>query len=132
MNSEELKAHLRTILSHVLEDNHSTETTYSKYFSTDYIQHVDGKTFNYTQFVAHMAVLKATMLTMRVDFKHLIVEDNQIVSIHHVHGVKVTGEEIEAKVIAFFNLDGGKIILCDELTYLIKGTEKDKDLGSRH
>lgn len=132
MTTEDRKKYIRTMFAEVLENQNASIETYEKYFAKDYIQHVDGKTINYAQFVAHMTALKSSVQNIRVDFKRIIAENNNIISIHHVHATKQDGNQIEAKVIAHFQLRDDKIILCDELTHLLKGEHADKDLGSRH
>jgi hypothetical protein len=131
MTPTETKQWLKQVFAEVVENMAATETDYAKYFSPDYIQHVDGTTLNYQDFVAHMKAQKMVMKSLKVSFLRMVVEDNKIATVHQVNAVKKNGGEIEAKIIAFFEIKDNKIILCDELTHLIKGDKSDRDLGSR-
>lgn len=128
-HENETKKWLREVFTNVIEDLAATEQTIAKYFAEDYIQHVDGKTLHYQDFVAHMRTQKSLMKSIKVTFEHMLVEGEKINTVHRVHGVKKNGQEIEAKVIALLQIRDRKIILCDELTHLIKGEKSDKDLS---
>lgn len=131
MTPVETKQWIRDLFLNVLENPGATEATYAQYFSPDYVQHVDGKTLHFNDFVAHMKALKATMETILVTFDHILVDGDKVCTVHRVNGVKKNGVEIEAKVIALFQIKDKKIILCDELTRIVKGEKSDSDLGSR-
>ncbi len=122
---------IKEAFANVVENMDVTEETYTKYFSENYQQRVDGKILNYIDFVSHMKVQKTVMQTVRVTFRYMVAEENRVATIHVVNGVKKDGGTIEAQVNAIFQISENKIILCDELTHLIKGDKSDKDLGSR-
>lgn len=132
MPSKDLKAWIKEVFANVVENMNPVESTYSKYFSEDYVQYVDGKTLTYEDFVAHMKAQKAVMRSVTITFKQIVVEGNRIATIHYAEGIKKDGSEIKAQVNAVFEVENGKIISCDELTRLIKGDKSDKDLGSRY
>lgn len=112
-------------------ENRDPNLDYSKYISKDYVQHVDGKTFNFAQYVQHMEHIKNILKSMSVFFQDIIAEGNKVVTVHIVKGTKEDGTEMAAKVIALFTVKDGKIVSCDELTHMIKGQEEDRDMGSR-
>ena len=62
----------------------------------------------------------------------MIVEEDHVATIHIVDAIKNNDEIIKVQVNALMQIKDKKIILCDELTYLIRGEKSDKDLGSRH
>jgi predicted SnoaL-like aldol condensation-catalyzing enzyme len=132
MTPDEMKQLIHTVFSKVIEDIHAKEAVYEQYFSKEYIQHVDGKTLNYADFVSHMTVQKSVMRTIQITFKHLLVDGDKIATVHLVDGVKKNGGSIKAQVNAVFQIKNRKIVLCDELTRLIEGAPSDRDLGSRH
>ncbi|KGB23351.1 hypothetical protein ApDm4_2105 [Acetobacter pomorum] len=50
-----------------------------------------------------------------------------------MHVARIThpsGEESLIKVVAFYQFRAGRICLVDELTHLLKGNEKDQNLGA--
>jgi SnoaL-like protein len=132
MPPDEAKEFIKTVLINLIENRDTNEATYAKYFSKEYIQYVDGNVLNYDHFVAHMKALAATIKSAKVTFKHLVAENDKVATIHKVNATKQDGSQVEVQVNALFQIKDNKIILCDELTYLIQGEKSDKDLGSRH
>lgn len=116
----------------VIENTSAGEEMISQYFSKDYRQFVDGKQLNYDQFVAHMKAQKLAIKSVKVSFENMLSDGDKVSTVHIVDAVKKDGSIIKVKVIAMFQIDQGKIMLCDELTYFIKGNDVDRDLGSRH
>ena len=104
----------------------------SEYFDPAYKQYVDDHVLNYEEFVAHLEVLKNVLKSSHITVEHLVEEDDKVVSVHIVDGVKKDGNKVKVKVISFFKFFNDKIILCDELTHPLGGGEADRDLGSRH
>lgn len=100
------------------------------YFHPNYIQHVDGKTLDYTGFVEHLHSLRDKVEKLELEFDTLFEEGDRVCSVHTVSVSKKDGSRAKVKVIATFLLSEGKIILCDELTHLISGSKQDSDLGS--
>jgi hypothetical protein len=131
MSRDQSKEFIREMFSKVFEDGSSGDSVYSKYFSTNYIQSVDGKSLNYDAFVNHLNALKSAMKSLKVTFRYLVAEDDKVATIHIVEGEKKNGTKIKAQVNAVFQIRDGKLIHCDELTHLYLGTKEDKDLGSR-
>ena|SRR3990167_2181719 len=132
MTSDETKRFVKEAFKHTIENMDATEETYAKYFSKDYVQHVDGKTLKYNYFIAHMKSQKNVMKSAKVTFKSMVVEGDTVATVHLVNGIKKDGGIIEVQVNALFLIKDKKIVLCDELTHLIKGEKSDRDLGSRH
>ena len=132
MTSDEAKKFVQEVFNHTIEDMNATEETYAKYFSKDYVQYVDGKTLKYYDFIAHMKAQKNVMKSAKVTFKYMIAEGDTVATVHLVNGIKKDGGIIEVQVNALFLIKDKKIVLCDELTHLIKGEKSDRDLGSRH
>jgi ketosteroid isomerase-like protein len=131
MNSSDIKNFIKEVFANTIEDMTATEKIYEKYFSKDYIQYVDGKTLDYDDFIAHMKAQKNTLKSAKITFKYIIVEGDIVATVHKVNATKKDGAEIEAQVNALIEIKDNKIVLCDELTYLLKGANEDKDIGSR-
>lgn len=129
--ADKMKSFLKEAFHHTIEEMEPDEEVYARYFSKDYIQHVDGKTLNYDGFVAHMKAQKKVLASAKITFKYMLVDNDKIATIHIVNAVKKDGSIIEAQVNAIIQVKDNKIILCDELTHLIKGLPSDRDLGSR-
>ena len=125
-----LKSFIEKVFSEVVESRTASEAVISQYFSPHYIQHVDGTVMTYHDFVQHMITQKALLTSVRVFIERCVVEGNRICTIHIVHAVKNNGQKVAVKVIACFEIENGKIVLCDELTHLLNGDEEDVCLGS--
>lgn len=131
MLSSEIKNFVKKALVDVVENMAVTKETYARYFSKKYIQYVDGKTLDYNKLINHMNAQKSILKSAKITFKHLIAEGNKVSSIHIIDAIKKDGGVIKAQVHAFFEVENNKIILCDELTFLISGSKGDVDIGSR-
>ena len=125
------KALLREAFQEVMVNPDADETIIAKYMSKDYRQNVDGLSFDYEGFVQHMVTQKQVIKEASVEFEHMVAEGDKVCTVHHIHAVKDDGNEIKGKVVALFQFKDNKIILCDELTHLVEGSEEDRDLGSR-
>ncbi len=130
MQPNELKQFIQAAFNNVLENLPLADSVCDKYFSKNYIQYVDGKKLNYDDFILHLKMLQLKMKSIKITFKHIIVEDDKVATLHIVDGIKNDGEEVKVQVNALMQVQEGKIILCDELTHLIQGQASDKDLGS--
>ncbi len=126
-----LKAFMREMFTHVTESRHSTEEAISKYMSKDYVQHVNGEVFDFENFVQHMKALKTALKSIKITIDRCMVSGNGIFMIYYADCVKNNGSPVKAKIIAYFEVKDGKIILCDELTKILVGEKEDQDLGSR-
>lgn len=124
------KDFIETMFKEVIEDLHANEETISHYFSPSYIQYVDGYQLDYTDFVQHMIVQKSLLDSIKVWIEHCVIENDAICTVHKVEAVKKNGEKLVIKVISYFKIEHGKIILCDELTHLLEGDEKNRNFGS--
>lgn len=124
------KEFIEKVFKEVLEDLNADEKIICRYFSPDYIQHVDGHRLNYKDFVDHMYVQKSLLDSIKVCIERCVVEANGICTVHRVDAIKKNGEKVIVKVIAYFEVENGKIVLCDELTHILKGEAKDKSIGS--
>lgn len=101
------------------------------YFAADYQQCVDGKTLNYPGFIRHIALIKSQTTKMNIVIKSMAAENDMVFTHHFVHVVNEQGEHSEFEVFACFTLSQKKIIRCEELTRMINGSARDRDLGSR-
>jgi hypothetical protein len=78
-----------------------------------------------------MRAQKTVLKSLKIEFKNMIVEGDKIATIHIGHGIKKDGNAIEAQVNAVFQIKNRKLIVCDELTRMVKGNKADEDLGHR-
>lgn len=124
------KEFINKVLKNVVEDMEADEEIISRYFSPSYVQYVDGRMLNYSDFVKYMQLQKTSLASASILIDHCIVDGNSICTVHRINALKKTGENIAVKVISYFEIENGKIILCDELTYLLKGEENDQQIGS--
>jgi len=107
------------------------ESAIARYFSPQYVQKTDGRTLDFSGFVAHVRELKRALKNVQITFERIVAEGATVVSIHRADAEKITGGWIAIRVFALFVIDEGKIVLCDELTRLEQGAAEDHDLASR-
>lgn len=125
-----MKDFIRKVFTDVIESARADEEVISTYFSPSYIQYVDGHALTYADFIQHMTVQKRSIKSAKVIVDHCIVEGNKICTVHRVDLIKKDGTNVLAKVVAYFELENGKIVLCDELTHILKGGKEDQNMGS--
>lgn len=111
-------------------ENMDPHMDYSKYVSKNFINPIDGQIFNYEQWVSHQKHIKKLVKSMKPHFDLMVAEGNNVAAIFRVHLIKKDGSELEVKDMAFFKIKNHKIIYVEELTRLIQGGEKDKNIGS--
>ncbi len=104
---------------------------FAELLTPDYIQRVDGKQLDYQGFLHHSRALQADLASSNVNFEHVVTDGVSAATVHIAEAVKITGERIRLKVIAYYQFRGNRISLVDELTHLLEGTAHDRDLGSR-
>lgn len=129
---EDNKTIIRNIFKEIFEAQVYNENAVQKYIDQTYKQEVDGKVLYFEEFCKHMQVQKKSIASFRFDFQTMISEGGIVFSNHIVHGITVEGRSGKIRVIAEFRLKNGKLIYCNELTHMISGDERDRDLGSRH
>ena len=66
MTPTEEKQFIKDAFANVFENMNATKEEYSKYFSKNYVQYVDGKKLNYTDFVEHVQALKSEMKSIKI------------------------------------------------------------------
>jgi len=129
MTPDQAKALIKNAVIYALE-NKDPNMDYSKYVSKDFINPIDGNTFNYDQWVAHQKHIKNLVKSMIPTFDLMIAEGNQVAAIYRIALVKNDGTSLEVNDLAFFKIKDGKIYYCEELTRLIQGDQADKNIGS--
>lgn len=67
---------------------------------------------------------------MKPVFSLMVAENNHVAAIYKIDLIKQDGTQLEVKDMAFFTIKNNKIIYCEELTQLVKGDKKDKNIGS--
>lgn len=124
------KNFIEKVFREVIENLDADEKTISQYFSSAYTQYVDGHKLSYTDFVQHMMVQKSLLSAITITIERCVIEGNAICTVHKVDAIKKNGNKIAVKVIAYFEVEFEKIILCDELTFLLTGEDEDHNIGS--
>ncbi|MDR3346288.1 MAG: nuclear transport factor 2 family protein [Campylobacteraceae bacterium] len=126
------KQFIKTFFEKVLETEEYNDDFIRNSVDKDYIQRVDGKSLGYEEFVQHIKLLKTKISTCTIEFLTLVEEGEIVFSNHIVSLTLKNGKQGKSHVIAEFRIRDGKLYYCDELTFLIEGSEKDKNLGSEH
>lgn len=131
LEEERNKAFLMDFMNKILVEGTIDNETISHYLHPDFQQFVDSKISNYDDFIVHMKNLHSRGLKdMKIHFEHIIAKDNNVLTVHYPSATLPNGETLKVKVIALFGFKDGKIILCDELTHLLKGDASMRNIGS--
>lgn len=129
LSPQEAKQFVKDAVIYALETM-DPKMDYSKYVSKEFVNLIDDNKFNYEQWVTHQKNIKAMMKSMKPTFDLMVAEGNQVAAIFRIHLIKKDGTELEVKDMGFFKIKNHKIVYVEELTRLIKGNEKDKNIGS--
>ncbi len=122
---------IKEAFKYVLESSTYDKDLINKYFHPNYVQYVDGKQIDGAQFHEHIKAQKKVIKNISTSFKSIIQQNDIVFSNHVVKVAKNDNSSVTTHVIAEFRLKDNLIHYCDELTHMIEGSEKDKDLGSR-
>lgn len=121
---------IKQVFKDVIENPTYDKLLVNKYFNENYIQTVDGQTFDFKKFNKHLIKLKSKISKQSVEFENIIANENYIFTKHIVESTLINGEIIKHKVLAEFKIKNSKIIRCDELTMLLSGNKDVANLGS--
>jgi ketosteroid isomerase-like protein len=130
-NDKDPKSVVMNVFRMLIENPNWTKADFERLISKDYIQVADGNRLNYEQDLAHLEVLRKECKSIRIVFHDIVVQGNKVATRHTAHAIKKDGSQLEADVVAIFEVKDGKLFRCDELTRLVKGNKADADLGSR-
>ncbi|MBB6111955.1 hypothetical protein SAMN05421821_11561 [Mucilaginibacter lappiensis] len=123
---------IKEIFQNIFEIPGYDEAIVKRYFSTDYVQQVDGKTLHFSEFTKHIKAVKEAIASISIIFDTIAQDNDIIFTNHRVMAITKEGRSGEVQVIAEFHIQDGQINYCNELTRQISGDPRDGDLGSRH
>jgi len=121
---------IKQMFEKLIESPDFEEKDISKYFSGNYIQLVDNRELRYPDFVRHVMKLKEKISSAKVEFINIAQNEHSVFTKHIVRSTLKDGTQTTHKVFAEFIVIDEKIIACDELTLMLEGPEKEKNLGS--
>ncbi len=124
-------AELRSAVEKFYTDTFNDDAQIRRYFAPNYVQHVDGKTLRFDEFLTHVAFLRSATKSLRFEVIDAVYTQGLLADRHRVHIVKESGETAEAEVLAFLRIENGRIVELNELTQVIRGEAADRELGSR-
>ncbi|MBO0905719.1 nuclear transport factor 2 family protein [Jiella sonneratiae] len=104
---------------------------FAELLTPDYVQYVDGEQLDYAGFLAHHEALRQSVVSASVSFEHVVTDGASAATVHVAEAVKLSGERVRLKVIAYFQFRDHRICVVDELTHMLEGEARDRDLGSR-
>lgn len=129
---KDYKKLIKEIFQNIFENPGYSEAIVKRYFSTNYVQLVDGKTLHFNEFIKHIKAVKEAIASMSVTFDTIAQDNDIIFTNHRVKATTKEGRTSEVQVIAEFHIQDGQINYCNELTRQISGDPREGDLGSRH
>jgi hypothetical protein len=100
------------------------------------VQKSDGTTLSFAGFIDQVREVKKSLTNMYMTFEQMVAEGDKVMEIHVVEANmaptdKHLGGKIKVRLITFWELMDGKIVLCDELSHIEHGPPEARDLGSR-
>lgn len=130
MNGREARRFLEEMYSAVCAPSAGREVT-DRYFTDDYVQIVDGEALDREAFDAHLATLRADLVSISFEFTTVIAEGNRVADVHFATTTRKDGSETTMKFIGVYTFREGRISRFEEISYLVDGSRDDLDLGQR-
>lgn len=127
MNNKDL---IKNCFLALVEQQQYDRSVIETYFSTEYIQCVDGEIFDYSKFMTHIEKLKELTTSLSITFNHIAEEGDTVFTNHTVTVVRNDSSMSKVKVIATFIIKDNKIVYCDELTRHLEGNDANISFGS--
>jgi hypothetical protein len=62
--------------------------------------------------------------------ERIVADGTSAATVHLARATKKTGETATIKVVAFYELGNDRLVLIDELSRVVHGSEEDRELGS--
>ena len=81
MTNEQAKAFLEEVFRAVMGPEGDLGAI-DRYFTKDYVQDTNGRLLSRKDFENHLATLKASLASIRVEYTSVLVEGNRIADVH--------------------------------------------------
>jgi len=121
---------VKGMLKDIIENPVYDEKLIHRYFAEEYQQTVDHTHLNLDQFKQHIQKLKSLIDEVKVEVLNYAVKDDTVFTKHLVSYLLKDGSKHTHKVFAEFIIHEEKVVSCEELTFLVEGSDTGKDLGS--
>jgi DNA-binding transcriptional MocR family regulator len=120
---------VREMLHQIIENKVYDEQLITTYFSPQYVQVVNDTVLDFEGFKKHIKKLKEVVHTIRLEILQTGEGKDCVFTKHKVEVLLNDQSTHTYKVMAEFLFQEGKIIRCEELTYLVEG-EASYNLGA--
>lgn len=131
MNKKEILEFLNTMYKDILIEMNVNKIP--EYFTKEYIQVTDGVKADIHEFKSHLITLKEITKSLEVSpFYDFLYDSTEKVATlrYDVHVEKNNGYSGDVEVIALFEIEGNKIVRCNELTSPIEKNSELVSIGS--
>ncbi|MGQ8869532.1 hypothetical protein [Myroides sp. TSA_177.3] len=112
---------VREMLHQIIENKVYDEQLITTYFSPQYVQVVNDTVLDFEGFKQHIKKLKEVVHTIRLEILQTGEGKDCVFTKHKVEVLLNDQSTHTYKVMAEFLFQEGKIIRCEELTYLVEG-----------
>ncbi|MFI9649386.1 nuclear transport factor 2 family protein [Streptomyces sp. NPDC052040] len=102
-----------------------------RHFAPDYRQRTDGRWDDRTEFLEHIAHLRAVVAEGSVEVHDELYDGDRYADRHTVHVTKKDGSTVRTEVYLFGEFaPDGRFRRIEETTLMLEGAEADRNLGS--
>lgn len=129
IKSDRMEKLVREMLHQIIENKVYDEQLIATYFSPQYVQVVNDTVLDFEGFKQHIKKLKEVVHTIRLEILQTGEGKDCVFTKHKVEVLLKDQSTHTYKVMAEFLFQEGKIIRCEELTYLVEG-EASYNLGA--
>lgn len=121
IKSDRMEKLVREMLHQIIENKVYDEQLITTYFSPQYVQVVNDTVLDFEGFKQHIKKLKEVVHTIRLEILQTGEGKDCVFTKHKVEVLLNDQSTHTYKVMAEFLFQEGKIIRCEELTYLVEG-----------
>lgn len=119
---------LKQIWESVYAPEKDVSTVIHHYFHPDYTQCINGVEINFDEYISHVQEQKQNMTRIKIDYKHIVQDNNEVFALYYPRGTNNEGLLVEAEVIAYFQFQEQKLKRIHGQVRLIEGRLSDIDM----
>jgi hypothetical protein len=99
-----------------------------KYFHPDYQQCINGVVLNRSEYIDHVIAQKQQVSIDSFHYEHILENERELFALYFPKGKNVSGDTIEAEVIAYFVFKDEQILKIHGQVRILEGNSSDVDM----
>lgn len=126
MNNLEQIFHIWKVL---YAKDHDPKSIIKEFFHEDYTQSINGVVLNRAQYINHVIEQRKNIKTLEFELKVHMSQDDKLFILYDTKGTNISGDELIAEVISYFEFKDKKVFKIHGQVHLVKGNLSDVDMS---